>query len=205
MIVVSFLPIYVLSGPSGTLFHGGHDDFCAGRFLGCHADVAAGAVFVVHAEGHCKSAIMPPGGHQNRFTSRAWISAWPILEERRLLRPFCWWFRLLLVPRVSAPSLCRIWMKGRYGCAPRCRTPFPLMNRRRSPQVEDILLFSRSHHGSLEHRAGRMSGTDATGFFSTSRFTSASKPTRNGPVPCPQGCVDRGHQPKAPGLSRDQF
>ena len=58
VIVAGFLPIYVLSGPSGKLFtaDGGHDDFCAGRLLDCHADPAAGALFLGHAEGRARAA-----------------------------------------------------------------------------------------------------------------------------------------------------
>jgi hypothetical protein len=35
---------------------GGHDGVRAGRFLDCHADLAAGAVFVVHAQRRARAA-----------------------------------------------------------------------------------------------------------------------------------------------------
>ncbi len=58
VIVAGFLPIYVLSGPSGKIVQadGRHDDFCAGRLLDCHADPAAGALFLGHAEGRARAA-----------------------------------------------------------------------------------------------------------------------------------------------------
>ena len=48
VIIAAFLPIYVLSGPSGKLFtaDGGHDDLRAGRLAGGHVDLRAGAVLV---------------------------------------------------------------------------------------------------------------------------------------------------------------
>ena len=58
VIVAGFLPIYVLSGPSGHAVQadGGHDGFRAGRFPDRHADAAAGAVFLVHAQGRARAA-----------------------------------------------------------------------------------------------------------------------------------------------------
>ena len=58
VIVASFLPIYVLSGPSGTLFKPMADTmvFALIGSLDRHADVAAGAVRVVHAQGRAGAA-----------------------------------------------------------------------------------------------------------------------------------------------------
>ena len=58
VIVASFLPIYVLSGPSGTLFKPMADTmvFALIGSLDRHADTAAGAVRLVHAQRRARAA-----------------------------------------------------------------------------------------------------------------------------------------------------
>ena len=78
VIVVSFLPIYVLSGPSGTLFKPMADTmvFALIGSLIVTLTLAAGAVRLVHAQGRARTAQRHLRIHQGSAMPGAWITAW---------------------------------------------------------------------------------------------------------------------------------
>jgi len=102
-----------------------------GRFLDRHADVAAGAVRVVHAQWRAGAAQTPLFEAIKSVYTKGLDFVSPILGGPRSHRPYCSQVRCCSSP-ASAPSSCRIWMKARCGCAQPCPTPFRSTSRRRS-------------------------------------------------------------------------
>ena len=148
VIVAGFLPIYVLSGPSGRLFKPMADTmiFALIGVADADADGDAGAV-------HAGAAERRPRATQRDHSSgcsalRARALDWCLAHARETVarRP------LLLadapvVAQRSAPSSCPSSTRARSGCGRRCPTRSRSMNRRRIvPQIRTILhSLSRSH------------------------------------------------------------
>jgi heavy metal efflux system protein len=112
VIVASFLPIYVLAGPSGTLFK----------------PMADTMVFALIGSLIVTLTLLPLLCAW--FMPRGSTFAWRVPGERRL-PPSCYSGRRCCSYRASAPNSCRTWMKGRCGYGPPCPTPSRSTNRRR--------------------------------------------------------------------------
>ena len=205
MIVASFLPIYVLSGPSGTLFKPMADTMV-------FALVGSLIVTLTLLPVLC-AWFMRKGVRERRNAAFEAIKALyakgldylpraSLGDHGRLGDPAgrcrcCW-------SRASAPNSCRSWMKARCGCAPPCPTPFPSTNRPRSRRKirDDSALLSRKSPPSPRSWAGPMTAPIRPD-FSTSNFIVGLKPYSEwtGAYRNKAG-ADRGHQQEAAGLSR---
>ena len=134
VIVAGFLPIYVLSGPSGSLFKPMADTmiFALHRLADRDADRAAGALFA----GPCARACANGATPSSKPSSRVYTSGTRLLPGASVghdagLGVRGWRFAAAH-SAASAPNSCRIWTRARSGSAPPCPTPFPLTNRARS-------------------------------------------------------------------------
>ncbi len=68
---------------------GGHDDLRADRLADRHADLAAGAVCMAHAQGRARTAQSSSSKRSSRSTRRASMPVSPIPGGRRSPRPSC--------------------------------------------------------------------------------------------------------------------
>ena len=133
VIVAGFLPIYVLSGPSGTLFKPMADTMV---FALVGSLIVTLTLLPVLCAWFMRNGVRERRNaafecDQDRCTSAGSISASPIPGARPWPRPRCWRSRCCSF-RASAPSSCRSSTKARSGCARPCPTPSPSTNRRRS-------------------------------------------------------------------------
>ena len=132
VIVASFLPIYVLAGPSGTLFKPMADTMV---FALIGSLIVTLTVLPVLCSWFMRSGVRERRNAAfeaiQSFYTKGLDFVSRIRGGRRWLRPCCWPVRCSS-SRASARSSCRNWMKARCGCAPRCPTPFPTTSLPRS-------------------------------------------------------------------------
>ena len=171
VIVAGFLPIYVLSGPSGRLFTPMADTTIY-ALIGALV-LALTTLPVLCA--WCSGAASASGGIRcSNGSGDRYASALDGPRRGRAGRRACAWAfspRRVCSPRASAPSSCRISTRARSGSARRCRRRSRSRSRRSScrkcgalftafPEVTDVA----SEHGRPDD------GTDATGFFNAEFF-----------------------------------
>ncbi len=167
VIVAGFLPIYVLSGPSGKLFKPMADTMI-------FALVGSLIVTLTLLPVLC-SWVMRKGVRERRNAAfEAIKSAYAKGLDLCLAHPWATTLasraaarRLAAArSRASAPSSCRTWTKARSGFAPPCPTRSRSRNRRRSRRRSAQILRSFPEVTSVASEHGRPDdGTDPTGFF----------------------------------------
>ena len=206
VIIASFLPIYVLTGPSGELFEPMADTtifaligalivtltllpvLCAWLLRKRRARAAQRRLRVDSHRATRAASTLPARGRWR--------------DDRRVVGR-CFARLAAADPVASARSSCRSSTRARCGCARRCRTRSRSTSRRRSsPQIRAILrsfpevTIVASEHGRPDD------GTDPTGFFNAEFFVGLkpySEWTR--PIRTEAG-ADRRDRQEARGLSR---
>ena len=169
VIVAGFLPIYVLTGPSGRLFEPMADTtiFALDRLAARHAHGDPGALRRASCGAASRSdATRRSSGCCDRYERGLdWCLARPRLVDRRV-RARSFVARDRRVRRASARSSCRSSTKARSGCARRCRTRSRSRNRRRSSRRSAPILRSFPEVTVVTSEHGRPDdGTNPTGFF----------------------------------------
>ena len=181
VIVVGFLPIYVLSGPSGTLFKPMADTMIFALIGSLIITLTLLPVLCPGScAGACGSGATPSSRPSSRRTSGGSTAAWPIPGARRSLRQSCCAASLLLIPRIGAEFMPQLdegalWV--------RATMPYTISfdeAAKIAPQVREILqLLSRGHHRRLgagparrRHRSHRL--------LQRRVLCRASSPMRNG-------------------------
>ena len=205
VIVAGFLPIYVLSGPSGTLFKPMADTMVfalVGSLIVTLTLLPVLCAWFMRkgVRERRNAAFSKPS---NRLTPRSRFLPRASLGYDARFGRFAGGARCCSF-RASARSSCRIWTRARSGCAPRCPTPSPSTNRRKSlRKVREILrVLSRSHHGRLgagpprrRHRSHRLLQRRVLCGSQTLRAVERRLSQ--------QSRADRGHQQEARGISRE--
>ena len=207
VIVVSFLPIYVLSGPSGTLFKPMADTMIF---------ALVGSLIVTLTLLPVLCAWFMRNGVRERRNAAFEAIKTRLCQGPGLCLAHPWGTTLasaLLLagiaaadPRSSAPSSCRSWTKARCGCAPPCPTPSPSTNRRRSRPRSATILRSFPEVTTVASELGRPDdGTDPTGFFNVEFYVGLKPYSQWTGAYHNKAGADRGHQPEArrpfPGIT----
>ncbi len=168
VIIAGYLPIYVLHGPSGLLFHPMADTMSFALIGALMLTLTLVPVLASLRLQEGRGARRPNivyewlkseyGSELGWCLNHPWITMLIATAD----------FRRHSAPGslTSAASSCRTSMKARYGCAPPCHTPSPLRKPARSvPQIRHILM-SYPQVTVVGSELGRPDdGTDPTGFF----------------------------------------
>ena len=167
VIVVSFLPIYVLTGPVGRAVQadGGHDDLRADRLADRHPDPASGALLLADAQRRSRAAQRDLRAHPLGLHARPRSFSRASARERSASRALLLLASLLLSADVGAEFMPHLdegalWV--------RATMPYTISfdeSAKIVPQIRSIIAsFPEVTTVASEH--GRPDdGTDATGFF----------------------------------------
>ena len=168
VIIAGYLPIYVLTGPSGRLFQPMADTM---SFALLGALLCALTLLPVLCSFFLRKHVHEPRSAVLRSDSR------PVYGR---MLGWCLRNRLITVAvilaifgglaaadsRASAANSCRTWTKARCGCAPPRLTPFPSKRLPSSRRRSAIFCRSFPQVTTVANELGRPDdGTDPTGFF----------------------------------------